>query len=231
MSPTLLTPPNPRRNSQSPSQLLPPHSVSDGFEYNQWTARNPGRDPTKPKDRNPAPVEVQEAFLDLTATAGHEDQDRVFTETAPHIFQRKQGGWNARLPDVDIGDDQDTEDANADAAAKDNALPGTGSQTKDNALPENGLQIKDNALPGTGLQTQYEPVSTYMPFRLTWRVKHTENKRSFVFSIPKEKETPKNEKQASSAGSDDSTTETNDPDAVRRVSWRYVPMYCESKYS
>ena len=199
MSPTLLNPPTPRRNSQGPAQLFPPQSVNDGFEY-QWTAKNPGRDPTKPADPTPPPVGVQEAFLDLTANAGHEDQDRVFTETSPHIFQRKQGGWNARLPDVDIGDSQDTQTTNAAATNE------------------------DNPLPGTALQTQTDPVSTYLPFRLTWRVKHVEHKRTFLFSIPKENGNSSNEKQASSTDSHESISEPNDPDTVRRVSWRYIPL-------
>lgn len=85
----------------------PPHrspSPVDRFNFD-WTLKNPAGEPTRPRGiPNPPPVDLQEPRLDLTAKARHEDQDRVFVQASPYIFQRKQGGWNAKLPEVNISD-------------------------------------------------------------------------------------------------------------------------------
>lgn len=101
MDPRSLSPPPKGSTSlESKSSQIPADSV-DGLTYN-WTSRNPGREATSPKEpSNPSPVELQEPLLDLASNVTYEDQDRVFVQASPHIFQRKQGGWNAKLPEVE----------------------------------------------------------------------------------------------------------------------------------
>ena len=46
------------------------------------------------------PIEGQELF-DLAVSTHQEDPDLAYTETHPNIWQRHQGGWSARIPDVE----------------------------------------------------------------------------------------------------------------------------------
>ena len=87
--------------------MPPPHRSSspvDRFNFD-WTLKNPAGEPTRPRgNSNPPPVDLEEPRSDVTAKARHEDQARVFAQASPYIFQRKQGGWNAKFPELDISD-------------------------------------------------------------------------------------------------------------------------------
>ena len=74
-----------------------------GFSFTPISP-NPGSDPTRPLESFSKPSRSDtETSLDASATALKEGKDPVFVQTSAHIFQRKHGGWYARLPDVDIG--------------------------------------------------------------------------------------------------------------------------------
>ena len=74
-------------------------SPDDGYDYNKIDVDPAGR-ATKPRDppsSNAAPEALQEAVT----TASYEDQEMTYTETLPYIYQRQQGGWNAKVPDLE----------------------------------------------------------------------------------------------------------------------------------
>lgn len=72
----------------------------DGFQYDR-IGRNPSEDRTKSRDTNLPSAEAYKPLLDTVAFRPHDDEDEIFTQTFPHIYQRKRGGWNARIPEVD----------------------------------------------------------------------------------------------------------------------------------
>lgn len=109
LSPTSASrPPSPQR--QTREETIPLGNLGkdgkrdDGFRFPP-APRNPGNDPTRPRESSSEPSKTpKDKSLDASATAVKENQDSVFAQTDnPHIFQRKHGGWYARLPDVDIG--------------------------------------------------------------------------------------------------------------------------------
>ncbi|KAL9130006.1 MAG: hypothetical protein Q9217_001690 [Psora testacea] len=159
MDPTLLSPTPSGPDLPGPKLSQNPPDSIDGFKYN-WTPRNPGSEPTRPKESShPPPVDLQEPLLDLAANATYDDQDRVFVQASPHIFQRQQGGWNAKLPEVDLGDRQST------------------------STP---IQVSSEYNRGEGhslIPKEGKGVSRYMTFKLTWTIRRTLNKRRFTFSI------------------------------------------------
>lgn len=55
-------------------------------------------EPTKAA-KSSSPIGTQNWF-DSSTTQDHEDPDLAYSETLPHIWQRHQGGWNARIPDL-----------------------------------------------------------------------------------------------------------------------------------
>ena len=85
----------------SPRNEVPPDLVSpdDGYDYNKIDI-DPAGKATKPRDP-PSPVAIPEASQEIIATASFEDQDTTYTETLPYIYQRQQGGWNAKVPDLE----------------------------------------------------------------------------------------------------------------------------------
>ncbi|CAD6592999.1 MAG: hypothetical protein ASARMPRED_006874 [Alectoria sarmentosa] len=101
LSPSLSRPSSPR-NEPSPDLVSP----DDGYDYNKIDT-DPARKATKPRDP-PSPVAAPEALQEITATASLEDQDIAYTETLPHIYQRQQGGWNAKVPDLEASKSKGT---------------------------------------------------------------------------------------------------------------------------
>ena len=200
MDPNALRPSSSRRNSAQLAQSPPQQKCNDGFEYH-WLAKDPASEPTKPKEpTNPPPVQIQESFLDLTAIAGREDPDRVFIETAPHIFQRKQGGWNARLPDVDV--------------------------CRRPAVPNGDVEIhggKGHDSPNID-QMRQDGSSKYMALKLLRTTGSNTNKRELVFQDTEQNPTGKDKsakpRAASGSNTDGSISVTQDPGIVRRVFWR-----------
>lgn len=84
--------------NQLPQDLVSP---DDGYEYNKIDT-DPAGKATKPRNP-PPPVAVPEALQETSVSASHEAQDITYTETLPHIYQRQQGGWNAKVPDLESG--------------------------------------------------------------------------------------------------------------------------------
>ena len=82
----------------SPRNELPLDLVSpdDGFDYNKLDT-DPAIRATKPRGLL-SPVAAPEVPQEIIAT---EDQEIPYTETLPHIYQRQQGGWNAKVPDLE----------------------------------------------------------------------------------------------------------------------------------
>lgn len=133
--------------------------MKDGFKFD-GAARNPADEPTKPKKASrPPPVKLQEPSLDLTAKAKYDDQERMSAQASPRIFQRKQGGWNAKLPEVDL----------------DNHRTSVAS-TQDSSRNSQGREI--SLKPGNEGAT-----SIYMSFEPTWTAQRTSNKRELVFVV------------------------------------------------
>ncbi len=159
MDPKLLSPP---ASGTSLSESKPPSTPSivvDGFKFD-WAPKNPAGEPTRPKETsNPPPVELQEPRLDLTAKVSYEDQDRVFVQAEPYIFQRKQGGWNAKLPEVDL-DDHRTIVASVQVSS------------------ENSRRQENSPSPNQRGET-----SMYMALKPTWTAQRTPNKRELGFMI------------------------------------------------
>ena len=91
LSPSVSRPSSPR-NEVQPDLVSP----DDGYDYNKIDT-DPAGKATKPRDP-PSPVAAPEAPQEIVATASYEDQD---TETLPYIYQRQQGGWNAKVPDLE----------------------------------------------------------------------------------------------------------------------------------
>ncbi len=74
-------------------------SPDDGYDYNKIDV-DPARRATKPRDP-PSSNAAPEALQETTTTASYEDQEITYTETLPYIYQRQQGGWNAKVPDLE----------------------------------------------------------------------------------------------------------------------------------
>ena len=140
-----------------------PHTSSvtaDGFDFGS-TPKNPAGEPTKPKKASkPPPVKLQEPRLDLNAKADYKDQDHVFVQTSPHIFQRKQGGWNAKLPEVDLDD--------SETIVESTQVSSTESQHGQSTA----LNSKNRG-----------EVSMIMALTPTWTAQRTLNKRQIAFNI------------------------------------------------
>lgn len=85
----------------SPRTELPPDLVSpdDGYDYNKIDI-DPAGKATKRRN-HPPPVVALHALQEISATASHEDEEIAYTEHLPHIYQRQQGGWNAKVPDLE----------------------------------------------------------------------------------------------------------------------------------
>ena len=77
------------------------HSQNDDFEYDR-IARDPNEERTKRRDTDPPPSDTIRPPVMTTAAALHDDEDGSFAQTSAYIYQRKMGGWNARIPEVDI---------------------------------------------------------------------------------------------------------------------------------
>lgn len=193
MDPKLLTPPSPGPNVSQPK---PPHTSSDildGFKFD-WAPKNPAGEPTRPKRiSNPPPVELQEPRLDLTARADHKDPDHVFVQTLPHIFQRKQGGWNAKLPEVDLNDGQ--------------TMLSSAQLSLEESQPQNkSVQVK-----------QRGEDSMYMALRLTWTTKRTSGKRVLGFMVA-ETNNPTYDAEVQSSGAQASTMQNENSQKHRNQS-------------
>ena len=74
-------------------------SPDDGYEYNKIDT-DPAGKATKPRNL-PTLVAAPETQHEIIVTANYEDQDIIYTENLPHIYQRQQGGWNAKVPDLE----------------------------------------------------------------------------------------------------------------------------------
>lgn len=101
MDSALLSPSASRPNS--PRNELLPELVSpdDGYDYNKIDP-DPAGKATKPRDP-PSPVAAPEPLLDLNA-ANNGNEDITYTGTLPYIYQRQQGGWNAKVPDLETSE-------------------------------------------------------------------------------------------------------------------------------
>ena len=76
-------------------------SQGDDFEYDR-IARDPSEERTKRRDTDPPLSDTIGPPVMTTAAALHDDEDGSFAQTSAYIYQRKMGGWNARIPEVDI---------------------------------------------------------------------------------------------------------------------------------
>ena len=99
MASALLSPSASRANSPRRESLSDLTSPDDGFDYNKLEI-DPAKRDTKPKNIS-HPVAAPEVPQERWATAAYEDQEITYTETLPHIYQRQQGGWNAKVPDLE----------------------------------------------------------------------------------------------------------------------------------
>ena len=99
MASALLSPHTSRPNS--PRNELPsdPLNPDDGYDYNKLDT-DPAIRATKPRNL-PSSVAAAEAPQEIVATSTYEEQEITYTETLPHIYQRQQGGWNAKVPDLE----------------------------------------------------------------------------------------------------------------------------------
>ncbi|KAL9102114.1 MAG: hypothetical protein Q9163_002698 [Psora crenata] len=175
-----------------------PPSPDDGFDYNR-IAKKPESEPTRLKEiTNPPPVDIEEPRLDPIATANYEDQDCVFTQTSPHIFQRRQGGWNAKLPEVDLEKQYLVSNR-------------TNGPSRPNHGQENPLATRGGA--------------PFMPLELTWVVQRIQNKRKLTFTLS---HSDCNSQDASANGAEGFRMYNNaaqghvhDPDVPRRILWQH----------
>ena len=80
---------------------MPSDSVhpDDGYDHNRLDT-DPARRATNLKDL-PFPVSAPEVPQEISTTATYEDLELTQMETLPHIYQRQQGGWNAKVPDLE----------------------------------------------------------------------------------------------------------------------------------
>ena len=120
MASSSLSPPGPNHSASppkppraAPKSQIGSHKAKkqkdDGFGY-EPTPNNPANQQTLVRDAvEGSAAGRQKVPFDLTASVRKENLDRVFTETKEHIFQRKSGGWYARLPDVDVPQDGQTQ--------------------------------------------------------------------------------------------------------------------------
>lgn len=99
MDSTLLIPSASRPNSPHHELLSDLVSPDDGYDYDKIDT-DPAIRATKPRNL-PSPVATPEVPEEIVATATYEDQEVTHTETLPHIYQRQQGGWNAKVPDLE----------------------------------------------------------------------------------------------------------------------------------
>ena len=99
MDSALLSPHTSRPNSPRNELALDPLSPDDGYDYNKLDT-DPAIRATKPRNL-PSSVAAAEAPQEIVATSNYEEQDITYTETLPHIYQRQQGGWNAKVPDLE----------------------------------------------------------------------------------------------------------------------------------
>ena len=74
-------------------------TLDDGYDHNRLEM-DPARRATNLKDLL-LPIFAPEVLPEISATATSEDQDLAHMETLPHIYQRQQGGWNAKVPDLE----------------------------------------------------------------------------------------------------------------------------------
>ena len=81
-------------------------SQGDDFEYDR-IAKDPGEERTKRRDTDPPPSDTSRPPVMTTTAALHDDDDGSFAQTSAYIYQKKMGGWNARIPEVDI-EEQET---------------------------------------------------------------------------------------------------------------------------
>ena len=201
-----------------PNRLkLPAHTrtsskeKNDGFDFTP-SEKNPGNEPTRPRDviQEP-PTTVQEALLDLSASRGKENQDQVYDKTGHHIYQRKHGGWYARLPDVDI--------ALPAARSAANGTTGGGAVKQD---------VKNSATHDS-TQTTRKDDSTELELMLSWTsAKTAGNKTRLQFvdaSSPamRNTEVPPRENSQPAVRSPVLSLQESDP--VRRLFWRCVIVF------
>ena len=98
MGPALLNPTSSKPNSPSKESFPDLVSPDDGYDYNKIET-DPAGKATKPRD--PSPVATLETLQEINATANYEDQDAILAGSLPYIYQRQQGGWNAKVPDLE----------------------------------------------------------------------------------------------------------------------------------
>ena len=66
------------------------------FDYDK-IEEVPAKQATKPT----SPVAAPEALQEINTSVTHADQDFIYTDDLPHIYQRQRGGWNATVPDLE----------------------------------------------------------------------------------------------------------------------------------
>ena len=99
MDSALLSPHTSRPSSPRNELPTDPLSPDDGYDYNKLDT-DPAIRATRPKNL-PSSVAVAEVPQEIIATLTYEEQEISYTETLPHIYQRQQGGWNAKVPDLE----------------------------------------------------------------------------------------------------------------------------------
>ena len=98
MDSALLSPLTSRPNSPRTELLSDPLNPDDGYDYSKLET-DPAIRATKPRNL-PSSVAAAEAPQETVATSTYDEQEITYTETLPHIYQRQQGGWNAKVPDL-----------------------------------------------------------------------------------------------------------------------------------
>lgn len=105
--------------------------------------------------------------MDFTANASYEDQDHVFVQALPHIFQRNQGNWNAKLPEVDLDDGQAV------------VLSG---QVSSGTSDRQDKTEKEKQRGATSEQKQANTDPKCIALKLNWAPDRTANKRKLIFT-------------------------------------------------
>lgn len=99
MDSAYLSPHTSRPNSLRNELQSDPLNPDDGYDYVKLDA-DPARRATSPRNL-PTSATAAEAPQEIVATSTYEEQEITYTETLPHIYQRQQGGWNAKVPDLE----------------------------------------------------------------------------------------------------------------------------------
>ena len=190
---------------------------------------NPANQQTLVFDAPEEPAAGQaKAPLDLTATVRKDTLDHVFTETWQHIFQRKSGGWYARLPDVEVS-----------LSTKVLANNTTGKAGRSASMPNHPTNYSK--------ETARETSSTELDLRLEWETqKLAANHQGLKFFSVSSSTQPPTEKKISSSesgtgqassqnssGVEVTASTLSEIETVPRVFWRYFCLltYLKRKHA